>query len=492
MDTKAPLRDVAGKVESDWLSRQSRRPFSKFVSIYAMNPIWCSWIGRKASPREQIAHRNPAFQGSTIFQGSTLGNQLANPPGNPTRLLRPYDVSQLSQAVHSRTSGAAGEKAAPWDDGVSGPEFEPRFGSEFEPRFGADAESGDGDEDPVQKRMRLEALLLVAKTPLTTRKLAQLAHLADGTEARTLVRQLNQIYDEHGRSVRIERVAGGFRLLTRSAYAPWLARLGHLPQAMRLSSPMMETLAVVAYRQNVSRADIEAIRGVACGELLRQLMERDLVRIAGRSEELGRPYLYGTTKRFLQLFGLANLEALPSIQWEPIREDSPTDPSEVKHSYSEIVHPVPSTADEVSTSSKESVVSTAVASVIPEIDAEGLPVSVPSPSESAPNANDTVTAVIEDEEDDLYEGDDDFDDDEEDDDDWDDDFADDEEEDDDIDDDEDEDDDDDWEEVDDDDDDLDEDDLGDDDWEEEDDEEDEDWEDEDDEEEDEEEDGEWE
>ena len=182
----------------------------------------------------------------------------------------------------------------------------------------------DDDEDPIQRRMRVEAVLLITKTPLTTRKLAQLAHLADGTEARTLVRQLNQVYDDLARSVRIEKVAGGFRMMTRPAYAPWLARLGHLPSAVRLSSPMMETLAVVAYRAPVSRADVEAIRGVACGELLRQLMERDLIRIAGRSDELGRPYLYDTTKHFLLLFGLPSADALPKINWEPLQEDQPS------------------------------------------------------------------------------------------------------------------------------------------------------------------------
>jgi segregation and condensation protein B len=178
------------------------------------------------------------------------------------------------------------------------------------------------DDDPQRRQMRVEAVLLVAKGPLSTRKLAQLAHLADGTEARTLVRRLNKLYDDLGRSVRIEQVAGGYRMLTRAAYAPWLARLTHLPSAIRLSSPMMETLAVVAYRGPVSRADIEAIRGVACGELLRQLMERDLIRISGRSEELGRPYLYDTTKQFLQLFGLPSVDALPPIQWDRLQEDS--------------------------------------------------------------------------------------------------------------------------------------------------------------------------
>ena len=181
------------------------------------------------------------------------------------------------------------------------------------------------EDDPAARQMRLEAVLFLAKTPLTSRKLAVLAHLADGTEARTLVRQLNQLYEAQGRALRIEAVAGGFRVLTRPAYAPWLTRLGHLPSAIRLSSPMMETLAVVAYRGPVSRADVESIRGVACGELLRQLMERDLIRISGRSDELGRPYLYDTTKHFLRLFGLPSTDALPPIDWELLQEDTEQD-----------------------------------------------------------------------------------------------------------------------------------------------------------------------
>ncbi len=158
---------------------------------------------------------------------------------------------------------------------------------------------------------RLEAVLFLAKEPLTSRKLSQYAGLADGTEARTLVRRLNKLYDEAGRAFRAEEVAGGYQLMTRSAMAEWLRRLDHLPGEIRLSSPALETLAVVAYRQPVVRAEIEAIRGVASGEILRQLMERDLVRISGRSEELGRPYLYSTSKRFLRLFGLGSLDELP-------------------------------------------------------------------------------------------------------------------------------------------------------------------------------------
>ena len=158
---------------------------------------------------------------------------------------------------------------------------------------------------------RLEAVLFLAREPLSTRKLSKIANLADGTEARTLARRLNQLYDEEGRSFRVEELAGGLQLLTRPQLAPWLRRVPGVPGEVRLSTPALETLAVVAYRQPVLRAEIESIRGVGCGEVLRQLIERDLVRIGGRSEELGRPYLYSTTKRFLQLFGLQGLDDLP-------------------------------------------------------------------------------------------------------------------------------------------------------------------------------------
>lgn len=178
---------------------------------------------------------------------------------------------------------------------------------------------------------RLEAVLFIAKEPLHTRKLAQYAELSDGTQTRTLARQLNQIYDRSGRAFRIEEVAGGLQLRTRKPFASWLRRLGHVPPELRLSAPAMETLAVVAYRQPVLRAHIEAIRGVGCGEILRQLMERDLVRVAGRSEELGRPYVYGTTKRFLESFGLRNLDELPRAdKFQNSIEDHTKDESQPK------------------------------------------------------------------------------------------------------------------------------------------------------------------
>jgi segregation and condensation protein B len=161
------------------------------------------------------------------------------------------------------------------------------------------------------RRSRLEAVLLVAREPLAPRKLAQLANLTDGTEARTLLAELRALYDKRGCAFQVEQVAGGYQLLTRPKFAHWLRPLAGVEEEIRLSPPAQETLAVVAYRQPVLRAEVEAIRGVACGEILRLLMDRDLLRIVGRSEELGRPLWYGTTKRFLEAFGLSHLDELP-------------------------------------------------------------------------------------------------------------------------------------------------------------------------------------
>jgi segregation and condensation protein B len=160
---------------------------------------------------------------------------------------------------------------------------------------------------------RLEAALFLAREPLSHRRLAKLAGLADGTRARTLLRELTQLHQASGSAFRVEQVAGGFTLMTRAPFGPWVRRLLGTPAETRLSVAALETLAIVAYRQPVTRAEIEAIRGVGCEEMLRQLMERDLVAIGGRTEDLGRPNVYVTTRRFLQAFGLPRIEDLPAI-----------------------------------------------------------------------------------------------------------------------------------------------------------------------------------
>jgi len=192
-------------------------------------------------------------------------------------------------------------------------------------RFRTSAPRASGDGVSIMRRSRLEAVLFLAREPLTLRKLAQLANLADGTEARTVLRSLSERYDERGCAFQVAQVAGGYQLLSRREFAQWLRPHAQAGREIRLSPPSLETLAVVAYRQPVLRAEVEAIRGVACGEILRHLLDRDLLRIVGRSEELGRPLRYGTTKRFLEVFGLCNLDQLP---WSAqLRRKSLTDES---------------------------------------------------------------------------------------------------------------------------------------------------------------------
>lgn len=158
---------------------------------------------------------------------------------------------------------------------------------------------------------RLEAVLWMAEAPLTDRRLARLAALNSAGEARELIDELRRRYAARGAAFDVASVAGGRRLLTRPEYERWLGAEG--AAAAGLSGAAMETLAVAAYRQPVLRAEVEAIRGVGCGELLRQLLDADLLRIVGRSEELGRPLLYATTERFLEVFGLGKLDDLPGL-----------------------------------------------------------------------------------------------------------------------------------------------------------------------------------
>lgn len=171
--------------------------------------------------------------------------------------------------------------------------------------------SGSDAPRRTVKLARLEAVLLVTDAALSPRRLAQLATLADATEARTLINRLNAAYEAAGTPFRVERVAAGYRLLTLPQFAFWLGKLHHRDADLKLSPPALETLTVIAYRQPITRADVEAIRGVQCSEMIKQLMERQLVRIGGEDDSLGHPFLYETTRRFLEIFGLRDLEDLP-------------------------------------------------------------------------------------------------------------------------------------------------------------------------------------
>lgn len=175
------------------------------------------------------------------------------------------------------------------------------------------------------KLARIEAALLIAGGPVSARRLVQMATLADTAEAHTLIEQLNSAYDTHHTAFRVERVATGFQLLTRPVFAHWLSRLHQRQAELKLSAAALETLTILAYRQPMTRADLEAVRGVQCTDLLKMLMDRGLVRIAGEDESLGRPFLYETTRKFLETYGLRSLDDLPSA--EVLRPSRPTQPA---------------------------------------------------------------------------------------------------------------------------------------------------------------------
>lgn len=170
-------------------------------------------------------------------------------------------------------------------------------------------------DETLSKRLRsiLESLLFASGDPVP---LARLAQVLPGYEKRDITRTLNELGEEYARDergFRLEQVAGGYQLRTSRANAEFVKTL-LAARPVRLTRAALETLAVVAYRQPVTRPEIEAIRGVDADAVLTTLLERRLVRVLGRKDVVGRPLLYGTTPQFLETFGLKDLSSLPTLE----------------------------------------------------------------------------------------------------------------------------------------------------------------------------------
>ncbi len=162
----------------------------------------------------------------------------------------------------------------------------------------------------------VEAILLTqdrAVAPARVGEALGLAGAAGAAQVREAVERLNESYEATGRSFRIETTASGLRIMTLPAHAPAVTAMGRSRNAHRLSRAAVETLAIISYKQPITRAEVESIRGVACGEVLRSLLERRLIAITGRAEELGRPMLYGCTREFFEAFGLRGPKDLPDV-----------------------------------------------------------------------------------------------------------------------------------------------------------------------------------
>ena len=193
----------------------------------------------------------------------------------------------------------------------------------------------DSDATEVSTESVVEALLLSTDVPLPAAKIAQLLGSGDGGRVKECIDTLNAGYAQQGASFRVELIAKGYQVLTLPVYDRWVSKLHKARAESRLSKAALETLAIVAYKQPVLRAGIEAIRGVAVGDMLVRLREMNLVRIVGRAEEIGRPMLYGTTRRFLEVFGLASLAELPKLD-----QDNPDAVPALR-----VVEPVPEASD---------------------------------------------------------------------------------------------------------------------------------------------------
>jgi len=160
-------------------------------------------------------------------------------------------------------------------------------------------------------KRQIEAILFVSEHPVSLSRLEGLVETVDRPQIRQYLAELGADYDSQGRAFALQEIAGGYQLTTRPECAETIAKLQKSRADHRLSTAALETLAIVAYKQPIGRADIESIRGVQSGPLLRALLDRGLVRVVGREEALGRPVLYGTSERFLEILGLSSIRDLP-------------------------------------------------------------------------------------------------------------------------------------------------------------------------------------
>ena len=167
--------------------------------------------------------------------------------------------------------------------------------------------------DLAHAKRILEGLLFVSGGPVTLKRLKDVLGELDYEPLRRLIGDLQAESQQSRRAFRIQEVAGGYQLVTDPELAPWMKRLRQLPREDTLSKPALETLAIIAYRQPLTKAEIEAIRGVDGTATLDTLLERQFARVIGRKETPGRPLLYGTTEEFLRHFGLKSVEELPPM-----------------------------------------------------------------------------------------------------------------------------------------------------------------------------------
>jgi segregation and condensation protein B len=160
----------------------------------------------------------------------------------------------------------------------------------------------------------LEALLFSSDTPLTTSRIREVIPLLTPKEIATAIQSLNELYRETARTFEIREIAGGYQIFTLPEYADYVERLNQSRQKSRLSQKALETMAIIAYKQPITKHELEEIRGVNVDGVIKTLLSRNLITISGRAKAPGSPFLYITTKKFLEYFGLRSLEDLPRLK----------------------------------------------------------------------------------------------------------------------------------------------------------------------------------
>lgn len=172
---------------------------------------------------------------------------------------------------------------------------------------------GDASQSELTPKSIIECLLFVSDVPLGLQRIAQLTGISE-EEIKNIILELTREYEGDGRSFKIAEIAEGFLMCTRHEFASWIKLLYASRNRAKLSKASLEVLSVVAYRQPITKAEVEAIRGVDCTGVLHTILEKRLIRISGRKKVLGRPLLYRTTDEFLIFFGLKDLSELPRVE----------------------------------------------------------------------------------------------------------------------------------------------------------------------------------
>ena len=267
---------------------------------------------KKTSPAEQVDALGDPADSEPIETGAAPDTAAdatpaelpaasqAEPPAEPTAEAEAAQVSEDMPEQAAEVDGEAGADTQTEEETAESEDEAPALEQTL--------------PDGLPSRQVVEALLFATDSPLPAGKIAQILEQGTSRHVRGFIKQLNEEYEQQGRAFRIDEVAGGYQMLTLPTMQPWLVKLLRARQESRLSPTQMETLAVVAYKQPVLRADVEVVRGVACGDVINRLREIGLVKIVGRAEDVGRPLLYGTTKKFLRVFGLGSLDDLPRVE----------------------------------------------------------------------------------------------------------------------------------------------------------------------------------